>query len=163
MARQRLMIVDGIHVPTSTTRMLVCKLVACGLSVSEVAFSLGALEHEVKEHYAQEIEHGTALVTGMVGGAMLKQAMRGDVNAARFWLQSRAKWTIPQHVELTGKDGGPVLVEQRRATIARVLALATGKDRTRTEEDKAGDKGEEARVPRRPTEEEDARTPGSAT
>jgi hypothetical protein len=83
------------------------------------------MEHEVRSNYSEELIHGTAAVTALVGAALLKQAMRGDVNASRFWLQSRAKWTIPQHVELTGRDGGPVEVEHRRALVARVLALAT--------------------------------------
>lgn len=119
-------VVDKLHAPTKATRIQVCKLVACGLSAEEVSFVLGCAEHEVKEHYSQELLHGTAMVVGLVGAAMLKQALRGDTNAARFFLQSRAKWTIPQHVELTGKDGGPVQVEQRRALMERVLALATG-------------------------------------
>jgi hypothetical protein len=118
-------VVDGVHVPTKQKREEVCKLVSCGLSVEEIGFVLGCMEHEVRSHYAQEIEHGSALTTAMVGASMLKQALRGDVNAARFWLQSRARWTIPQHVELTGKDGGPVQIEARRALVARVLELAT--------------------------------------
>jgi hypothetical protein len=124
--KMKLIIVDGVHVPTMATRELVCKLTACGLNPAEIAFSLGCQEHEIKDNYEQELLHGVALVTGRVGGALLKQAERGDVNAARFWLQSRAKWTIPQHVELTGKDGGPVQVEARRQLLQRVLMLAKG-------------------------------------
>lgn len=143
MGRQQMIVVDAIHAPTRATRQQVVKMVGCGLSAQQIAFVLGCMEHEIKDHYQQEMEHGVAAVTALVGGALLKQALRGDVNASRFWLQSRAKWTIPQHVELTGRDGGPVLVEARRATIARVLALAagkTGKDNTGTEQDRKGDK-----------------------
>lgn len=124
--RQKLRIVDEAHVPTSSTREQVCKLIACGLNETEIAFVLGAMEHEVKEHYPLEIEHGMALVTGLVGGAMLKNALGGDTNAQRAFLQMRARWTVPQHVELTGKDGGPLQIEARKATIKRVLALFNG-------------------------------------
>jgi hypothetical protein len=119
-------VVEGIHCPTKKTREQVCKLVACGLGPEEISFVLGCAPHEVRLNYDQELLHGTALVTGMVGANLLKQALRGDVNAARFWLQSRAKWTIPQHVELTGKNGGPVEIETRRKLVARVLELARG-------------------------------------
>lgn len=150
-------IVDALHIPTKATRQQVVKMVACGLSVKELSFVLGCMEHEIKEHYEQELEHGVAAVTAMVGGAVLKQALRGDVNAGRFWLQSRAKWTIPQHVELTGKDGGPVQVEARRATIARVLALVAGKTKTGDagqDKDKAGTETKAGRP--RPEEERES-------
>lgn len=119
-------VVEGVHVVTKKTREQVCKLVACGLSVEEISFVLGCTEFDVRSNYEQELLHGTAMVTGLVGASMLKQALRGDVNAARFWLQSRSRWTIPQHVELTGKDGGPIEIENRRKLVARVLELAKG-------------------------------------
>jgi hypothetical protein len=120
-------VVDGApHAPTKATREKVCKMIACGLSPEEVGYILGLQVQDVKSHYAEEIEHGMAFVTAMVGGSLLKQALRGDVNAARFWLQSKARWTIPQHVELTGKDGGPIQVEARKKLIANVLQLAKG-------------------------------------
>lgn len=135
-------IVDAVHVPTKAKREQVCKLVACGLGTEEIGFVLGCMDHEVKANYQQEIEHGMALVTGLVGGAILKQALRGDVQAARFWLQSRAKWTIPQHVELTGKDGGPVQVEARRALIDRVLAIGGAGQATPNKANGAGGEGQ---------------------
>ena len=118
-------IVEGIHVPTKQKREQVVRLVACGLTTEQISFVLGCEEHEVRSNYEQELIHGVAAVTALVGAATLRQALKGDVNAQRFWLQSRARWTIPQHVELTGRDGGPVQVEHRRALVARVLALAT--------------------------------------
>lgn len=131
-------VVEGIHAPTKDSREKVCKLVACGLSTEEISFVLGCAPHEIQLNYEQEIIHGSALVTGLVGGAILKQALRGDVNAARFWLQSRAKWTIPQHVELTGKNGGPVEVLARRQLVARVLELARGSRPTDSEGPEVG-------------------------
>lgn len=119
-------VVEGIHVPTKKTREQVCKMVACGLSAEEISFVLGCAPHEVKAHYEQEMIHGTAMITAAVGGAMLKNALKGDTNAQRAWLQMRSRWTVPHHVELTGKDGGPIEIENRRKLMARVLELAKG-------------------------------------
>jgi hypothetical protein len=99
------------------------KLVALGLSPREIAFVFVCTEHEIRNHYEQELEHGLAEVTGMVGGALVKQAIRGDVNAARFFLQARSRWSTPTKVELTGKDGAAIAVEHRRAIMDRVLGL----------------------------------------
>lgn len=127
MSGKAVRVVEGIHAPTKKSREQVCKMVACGLNPEQISFVLGCAQHEVRQHYEEELLHGTAVVTTLVGGALLKQALRGDVNAARFWLQSRAKWTIPQHVELTGKDGGPIEIENRRKLVARVLELASSR------------------------------------
>lgn len=138
MSKNSVRVVEGIHAPTKSTREQVCKMVACGLSPEEISFVLGCAPHEVKLNYDQELIHGTAMVTALVGAALLKQSLRGDVNAARFWLQSRAKWTIPQHVELTGKNGGPVEVLARRQLVARVLELARGSRPANSEGPEAG-------------------------
>lgn len=126
MSSSSIRVVDSIHVPTKKTREQVVKMVACGLNPQEISFVLGCMEHEVRQNYEQELLHGVAAVTALMGAALMKQGLRGDVNAARFWLQSRAKWTIQQHVELTGKDGGPIQVENRRRLMAKVLELAKG-------------------------------------
>ncbi len=133
--RTQHVIVDSVHVPTKDKREQVCKLVASGLSATQVAFVLGCAEHEVRQHYEQELEHGEAMVTGAMGVALIENGLKGDTNAQRAYLQMRARWTVPQHVELTGKDGGPVIVEQRRAAIQRILKLASA-GQTRTEVDK---------------------------
>lgn len=134
MARKTIRVVESIHAPTKRTREQVCKLVACGLNPEEVSFVLGCSEHDIRLHYEEELKHGTSMVTALVGGAMLKNALRGDTNAQRAWLQMRARWTIPQHVELTGRDGGPIQVEQRRQLVARVLELASGRAKNSQED-----------------------------
>lgn len=111
------------HAPTRKSRVEVERMVGCGLSTSEIAYVLGCQDAEVKAHYADELANGAAAVTAKVGGALLKQAMRGDVAAARFWLQSRSRWTTPTNVELTGKDGAPIEVSDRRALIDGIVAL----------------------------------------
>lgn len=102
------------------------KLVACGLSQEEISYVMGCTPLEVSQHYAQEIEHGTAATNALVGAALLKNALKGDTNAQRAWLQFRARWTIPQHVELTGKDGGPIEIAARKKLVSRILDLAAG-------------------------------------
>lgn len=98
-------------------------MAACGLSAQQIAHVLSTTAGEVKRHYEQELEHGTASVTARVGAALVRQALRGDVTAARFFLQSRARWSVPTAVELTGKDGGPVEVAETRKLVDGIVAM----------------------------------------
>ena len=116
-------VVDEKHTPTDRSRKQVERMAACGLSPVQIAHVLGTSLAEVKRHYELELEHGTAAVTAKVGASLVRQALRGDVAAARFFLQSRARWSVPTAVELTGKDGGPVEVAEGRALVDSVVAL----------------------------------------
>lgn len=111
------------HVPTSRTRKLVAQLASFGLDEKEIGVACGVSLHVLRKWYKEEIEHGLAITISKVGVALVRQALRGDVNAARFFLQSRARWVVPTKVEMTGKDGGPVELELRRKTMDNVLQL----------------------------------------
>jgi hypothetical protein len=98
-------------------------MAACGLSAVQIGHVLGTSLAEVKRHYERELEHGTASVTARVGAALVRQALRGDVTAARFFLQSRARWSVPTAVEVTGKDGGPVEVAETRRLVDSIVGM----------------------------------------
>lgn len=116
-------VVSDAHAPTDRSRKQVERMAACGLSAQQIAHVLSTTAGEVKRHYEQELEHGTASVTARVGAALVRQALRGDVTAARFFLQSRARWSVPTAVELTGKDGGPVEVAETRKLVDGIVAM----------------------------------------
>lgn len=104
---------DRPHAPTSETREQVMKMVACGLDLGQIAWVLKCRPHEVTANYPEELEHAIAVTNAQVGAALLKAATKGDVNAAKYWMQTRAKWIVPNKVEVTGKDGKPIEVDMK--------------------------------------------------
>jgi hypothetical protein len=120
------------HVPTAKTRSQVERLAACGLTPEEIAFGLELPVTVVKSVYAGELAHGLATVTGKVASALVKQALRGDVAAQTFWLRARARWTPAQHVEVTGKGGGPVQVEEKRKLVSAIVEMVGAAAATET-------------------------------
>jgi hypothetical protein len=115
------------HVPTSKTRHMVEGMAACGLDEVEIAYVLKTDPGTVKMTYVNELKHGLALTNAKVGGSLLKQALKGDVNAAKFWLQARAKWVPAQNIEVTGKNGGPIEMAEKQKVINEILEMvATG-------------------------------------
>lgn len=112
---------DAPHVATDETRARVERYVACGLDVSQIAFCLGTDPATVSATYKQEIEHGAFKVNAQVGDALIAAALKGDVNAARFFLGARARWAVATKIEHTGKDGGPIEVEEKRKLVERIV------------------------------------------
>lgn len=114
--------VDGAnHAPTLRTRRLVASLVAVGLTEEEIAVSTGIQPLDLRRYYQDEMRHGQAITTARIGNALVKQAIKGDHNAQRLYLQARARWVVPTKVEMTGKDGGPIEIEERRKITSSIL------------------------------------------
>jgi hypothetical protein len=107
------------HVKTSKTIAQVERMVACGLDYSQIAYVLECSPVQVKADYAQELEHGTSAVVAKVGAALLRQALRGDTNAAQFFLRSRAKWVTPTKIE----QDVSVTVDDKRKLMDDIVTL----------------------------------------
>lgn len=123
-------VVDAAHAPhvaTSRTRGMVERLASYGLSPAQIAFALDTDPATVLSVYQQELEHGESRVTAQVADALVKQAKRGDVNAARFYLQARAGWVPATKVQHTGKV--EVDAKERQELVNAIVALATGSAR----------------------------------
>lgn len=56
-----------------------------------------------------------------VENSLYSQAVGGDLGACIFWLKNRQpeRWRDKQHLEHTGKDGGPISVRVEVVTNAR--------------------------------------------
>lgn len=114
----------GKHVPNDELRLKVLEMVACGMEPEDIAYVFHCTPYEVTLHYKEEIERGPRITTGQVAHGLLENAIKnGDVAAQQFWLKNRAGWMPPQKVELTGKDGGPVAIEERKKTVDSVIDL----------------------------------------
>jgi hypothetical protein len=114
----------GHHVPTSELRSQVQAMCACGMNEEDIAYVYGCTPYEIKIHYKQELENGLRMTTAQVGAALLKNALKNnDTMAQQFWLKQRAGWSPPSKVELTGKDGNPIEVTERRKILDSVMGL----------------------------------------
>jgi hypothetical protein len=98
-------------------------MTACGLQSDDIAYIMRCTPYEIEMHYRQELENGLRMVSAEVGAALLKNARNGDVTAQSFWLKNRAGWSPPTKVEVTGRDGGAIQVEERKKTIDTVIDL----------------------------------------
>lgn len=87
------------HVKTNGKAVQVERMAACGLDVAEIAYCMGVDAVTLEMHYKDEMTFGTARVTAQVGGAMIKQALKGDTNAGQFILRARRKWVTPTKIE----------------------------------------------------------------
>jgi hypothetical protein len=79
--------------PTDEQRLLVKKLAAVGTPHEEIACMVKIRSPKtLRKHFREELDRGTAEANAKVAGALFDNAMKGDTNAQKFWLQSRAGW-----------------------------------------------------------------------
>lgn len=113
----------GQHAPTSESRMKVMEMVACGLEEEDIAYAMGLSPYEVLLHYKEEIDRGTRIISASVAAGVLKNCHAGDPGSQQFWLKHRAGWAAPTKVELTGKNGNAIEIEDRRKVTDNIIGL----------------------------------------
>lgn len=122
------------HYVTLHSRETAKHCAAFGLSDEQTCVILKCTPEELRLHYANEMEHGVALINAQVKAAVLHEALHGkDVQAMKLWLINNAGWragdaprggvnsTLPQ----LDHDGNEIPVFERRTTIERILTRAT--------------------------------------
>jgi hypothetical protein len=99
------------HIPTAETAKQVETLAGYGLTVEQIGHVLACSHDTVKRHYADELERGQAVAVAKVAQTAFQMATSGAQPAmTMFWLKTRARWKEVQHMEVTGKDSGPIVV-----------------------------------------------------
>jgi len=79
--------------PTDEQRRLVKQLAAAGTPHEEIACMVKIRSPKtLRKHFREELDRGAAEANANVAGALYKKAMKGDTNAQKFWLQTRAGW-----------------------------------------------------------------------
>jgi hypothetical protein len=90
------------HVPTKETRTVVERGIALLDGEEKVASLLGITRPTLRKHYRQDLDRGLAVAVAHVGGAVLKAAMEGNMQAAALFLKCRGGWRdINTVVEVT--------------------------------------------------------------
>lgn len=120
------------HCPTPESREFVAQLVAIGLEIPQIAFCMKITPLDVKKHYKEELVHGTSLVNAKVGAALLANCLRGDTNAQKFWLQTRARWVPADKEDPKEKEKGGRILEDRRKFMDEIVSMV-GKHKVQEE------------------------------
>lgn len=94
------------HKPTDENRIRVDAMVTAGAQQWLIAEELGLSEDTLQRHYRSQLEHGSHRALSKIGSSMIKRALDGDHDAAKFVLARRAGWKTG--TELSGPDGGPI-------------------------------------------------------
>ena len=90
------------HKPTDLNRGMVMAWSQCGVPQETMATLLDIDAKTLRKHYDKELKHKD-LANAKVAGKLFLQAMSGDFQAQRFWLQAQAKWKTKHEVEVRGK------------------------------------------------------------
>lgn len=88
----------ALYQPTPDNRHTVMVLVANGDDLEIIAQALNITVATLRRHFKNEIQTGRRQIVARVGYAMVKEALAGNVAAARYWLQSHGgpAWRIPK-------------------------------------------------------------------
>lgn len=106
------------------------ELLRGGTSRSRAATELGMTNLGIRDamladrRFAEDVDQILAERTDDVEEALFHSALKGNVEAQKFWLTNRreGEWANRSRVEHTGRDGGPIAVATQ-ATIALRNAL----------------------------------------
>lgn len=99
------------HKPTRKTRGQVTSLARIGTPHEHIAAVIGVAEGTLRKHYARELELATIEANDAIGRTLFSQAKRGNTAAMIFWAKARMGWREKQALEVSGADGGPLVVE----------------------------------------------------
>lgn len=109
------------HAKTNKVAKEVEMLTACGLTDEEISYCLSIDLVTLKTMYSEEIRFGTARIIGKIGMQQIRQALKGDTNAAQFILRSRGRWVTPTKVE----SDVSVTIQDRRKLMDEIVQLVT--------------------------------------
>ena len=74
------------HMPTERQRQTVQVLKSCGNPHKVIARVIGIDEKTLMKHYRTELDNGFAEVKAMMGAAVVKAGLRGNISALKYWL-----------------------------------------------------------------------------
>lgn len=99
------------HKPSRRTKTQVTSLARIGTPHEHIAAVVGVSEGTLRKHYARELELASVEANDAVGRTLFSQARRGNTAAMIFWAKARMGWREKQALEVSGADGGPLVVE----------------------------------------------------
>ena len=93
-----------MHKPTAESRQKVREMIVAGVNQVDVAACIGIAYETYQRHYAEEIATAKPMIVSLVAGKLIEKALRGNVEAAKFYLNTQGKWTKQQEITLSEAD-----------------------------------------------------------
>ena len=132
--------------PTDEQRAMVESMVGFGIPQEEICRLIvnprtgkPINDRTLRRAFKTEIATGEVKAVSTVIGALYKQAVKGNVGAACFFLKNRAGWKDFSRAELTGPGGGPIETKNRQAddrgAIKDLIDDCVAAERARAEDD----------------------------
>ena len=95
-------------VPTPEQRHIAMVFAANGATRPDIADALRINVHTLDKYFKPDIKAGKARIVQRVGFVVVKEALAGNMSAARYWLQTHGgpDWQIPKGSEETPEPFG---------------------------------------------------------
>lgn len=105
-------------------REIVKNMSAYGMPQEHIAASLGISIDTLFKYFEEELKSGKADINMKVAQCLVDKAVGGNVGAMIFWLKTQAgfKETTRVESEVSGKDGGPISINEIQEVSETLLA-----------------------------------------
>jgi len=95
---------------------------AVGTPQEVMADLIGIDRKTLTKHFDFELRTGLAKANAQIGGKLFSLAMKGDREAAKFWLRTRAGWR--ERVDVGNPDGEAFQLEVKEKADAFLSGIA---------------------------------------
>jgi len=99
------------HIPTDETRKLVESTSGLGLPQEQIAILVDLDEKTLRKYYRVELDLGKAKANGQIAKTLFSKATSGDTTALIWWTKTQLRWSETTKTEVTGANGGPLLMQ----------------------------------------------------
>lgn len=84
-------------------------MAAIGVPQGAISLALGVSEPTLRKYFGEELATGRIKTIAKVADSLVRQALAGNITAAIFFLKTQGGWKETDRLELSGRDGGPLL------------------------------------------------------
>ena len=99
------------HKPTKEFRATAESTSGLGLPHEQIAMLIGIDDKTLRKHYRHELDMGKAKANGQIAKTLYSKAIAGDTTSLIWWTKTQMKWAETQRHELTGAEGGDLVIK----------------------------------------------------
>ena len=100
------------HRPTEDFRKQVQEASGLGLPQDQICALVGISDVTLRKHYESELGMGKAKASAAVAKTLFNKATVGqDTTAMIWWTKAQMRWSETMRQEVTGRDGGGIVIQ----------------------------------------------------